>query len=241
MVSILYKNDLLAKRVSRFVDAARCISSNDLTLGRCGSMFLDVTPLMNEDAQRRAAISPEYPLGEVLPGLKGRYFYTTALKCSIEQYTKTPMEFSSIIRINENCDAFEVIADCLVKFPQELVSVLKAYNTLKDPKFDSACFIHCYPPELESAMRKIGYDTKRFLNMAADFSPDQMWTFKNSFAVLEKDSNDKFDVMLAEMLGEKTNIYVPKHGLYTFGIDSTAAADKALVINHFAKIINRFC
>jgi hypothetical protein len=241
MVSILYKNDLLAKKVSRVVDAARCISSHGLTLGRAGALFMDVTELMTEDAQRKVAISPEYSLEEVLSGLKGRYFYTTALKCSIEQYTKTPMDFSCIIRINDNCNAFEIIADNLIKFPIELSPVLKAYNLLTDPKFSSACFIHSYPPELESAMRKIGYDTKRFLNMAADFSPDQTWTFKNSFAVIEQEGNSDFEAMLSQALGKKTNVYIPRHGLYTFGIDSIAASDKALIINHFATLINRFC
>ncbi len=239
MTSILYKNEHLAKEISKFVDAARNISVNHFAEGRCGAMFLDVTPFMPKESVDKVAISPEYQIGKTMKNLKNRYFYTTASKCSLEQYSRTPMDYSSIIRITENCEAYEAIADNLVKFPEDLTLALHAYNQHTDPKLHSICLIHTYPMDLTIAMKKIGNDTQRFIEFGAEFSPDQIWTFKKGFVTIEKDHNPNFLQDVSAALANKTNVFVPRHGLYTFGVDPLAASDKICAINHIAKVINK--
>lgn len=239
MTSILYKNNHLAKLISKFVDAARDISTNRYAEGRCGSMILDVTSFMPKDSADKVAISPEYPIGETMPNLKHRYFYTTAAKCSLEQYSRTPMEYSSIIRITESCDAYEAIADNLVKFPDDLTLALHAYNMHTDPKLQSICLIHTYPLDLTITMMKLGNDTKKFIELGQELSPDQVWTFKKGFISIPKDGNPEFMQQVSEALSNKINVFVPKHGLFTFGVDPLAASDKICALNHIAKLINK--
>ncbi|MBQ5452259.1 MAG: hypothetical protein IIU03_02770 [Bacteroidales bacterium] len=238
MASILYKNDLLAKMISKFVEAAKSINALGFSLGRCGSMILDVTSFMPEGSNTKSAISPEYALKKEMPGLKDRFFYVTSYHCSFEQFARTPMDYGAIIRITRSCNGYEAIADHLVKFPKELDIFLSAYSFINDARMNSLCFIHSYPMELELAMRKLNGAADKFLDLAEDFSPDQTWTFKDKFRVVSSTESD-FENKISEALCGKNNVFVPKHGLYTFGIDPTAAADKTAAINLAAKFINR--
>ncbi len=238
MASILYKNDLLAKMISKFVEAAKSISNHSFAIGRCGTMILDVTSCMPEDAPNKAAISPEYSLEKEMPGLKDRFFYLTAHRCSIDQFCRTPMDYGTIIRITPDCKGFEAIADNLVKFPKELPMLLSAYSYVTDTRINSLCFIHSYPMEVEIAMRKLGYDTDKFLKLAESICPDQIWTFKDRLSVIEN-TQEGFHEKLPQALCGKTNVFVPSHGLYTFGIDPLAAFDKVAAINFSATFINR--
>ncbi len=238
MASILYKNDLLAKMISKFVEAAKSINAAGFTFGRCGSMILDVTSCMPEGANTKSAISPEYALKKEMPGLKDRFFYVTSYHCSFEQFSRTPMDYGAIIRITRSCNGYEAIADNLIKFPKELDTFLSAYSIINDARMNSLCFIHSYPMELELAMRKLNGDSNKFLDLAEDFSPDQVWTFKDKFRIINNSEKD-FENKISEALCGKNNVFVPKHGLYTFGIDPLAAADKIAAINLAAKFINR--
>ena len=238
MASILYKNELLAKMISKFVDAAKSINTAGFTIGRCGSMILDVTSCMPEGANTKSSISPEYPLKKEMPGLKDRFFYVTSHHCSFEQFSRTPMDYGSIIRITRSCNGYEAIADNLVKFPKELDTFFSAYNFITDARMNSLCFVHSYPTDLDFAMRKINLDANKFLDLAEDYIPDQVWTFKDKLKVVNSSEKD-FENRIAEALSGKNNVFVPKHGLYTFGIDPLAAADKIAAINLAAKFINR--
>lgn len=103
---------------------------------------------------------------------------------------------------------------------------------------NSLCFIHSYPMELELAMRRLDFDAEKFLSAAESFSPDQVWTYKDRLTVIDK-SEENFEEKISHALCGKTNVFVPKYGLYTFGIDSLAASDKIHAINLAAKYINR--
>lgn len=239
MASILYKNEKLAKLVSRFVDSARAIAANQLAIGRCGSMFMDVTSCMPPEAADRAAISPEYEIGEELKGLKGKFLYATAAKCSLEYFARVPMELSSIIRISPSCKSYEVIADNLVKFSDDLEIALRFFGDCQSSPDHSMSLFHAYPSELEVAMRKLGNSSEKFLQLALELSPDQAWTFKKGFVTIENDGSQEFVRQISSALSAKNNVFVPRHGLYTFGIDPLAASDKIFAINYIATMINR--
>lgn len=236
MASILYKNDVLARKLAMSVDSARNLSINHWAEGRCGSISLNVSSSFNNDIHDFRSLSAEYDIGQKFDNIANNMIFITANHISMAEFVRTPMDCGSIVRILENGNKYDIIADKTVKISSEFIIHLNAYNQFNTQKNPPLAIVHAYPMKIELAMRKLGYDVAQFMEKAHDISPDQVWTFKKGIALVEY-GTEEYNINVANALAEHKLVIVPRHGIFSFGLDPIAAVDKIAAVNYFASLI----
>lgn len=236
MASILYKNDLLARRLAMCVDSARSLASNHWAEGRCGSISLNVSSLFPDKISEYRSISAEYGIGQEFSRLNNSMVFITANHISMADFVRTPMDCGSIVRILESGDRYDFIADKSIKISSEFIIHLSAYNKFNTQINPPLAIVHAYPLKIELAMRKLGFDVAKFMEFVQDISPDQMWTFKKGLALVEYGTPEYME-NVATALAERKLVIVPRHGIFSFGLDPIAAVDKIAAVNYFASFL----
>ena len=236
MASILYKNDSLARKLGMAVDSARSLAVNHWAEGRCGSISLNVTASFPGNINDWRSISGEYDIGQTVPKVQDNMIFITANHISMADFVRTPMDSGSIVRLLENGGRYDFIADKVVKISSEFLIHLNAYNLFNTQKNPPLAIVHAYPMKIEVAMRKVGFNSAKFMEMAHDFSPDQVWTFKKGIETVEYNAPDYAD-NVAKALSERKLVIVPRHGIFSFGLDPIAAVDKIAAVNYFASFM----
>ena len=236
MASILYKNDSLARKLGMAVDSARSLAVNHWAEGRCGSISLNVTSSFPGNINDWRSISGEYDIGQTFPRVQDNMIFITANHISMADFVRTPMDCGSIVRLLENGGRYDFIADKVVKISSEFLIHLNAYNLFNTQNNPPLAIVHAYPMKIEVAMRKVGFNSAKFMEMAHDFSPDQVWTFKKGIETVEYDSPD-YANNVATALSERKLVIVPRHGIFSFGLDPIAAVDKIAAVNYFASFM----
>ena len=236
MASILYKNDLLARRLGMCVDSARSLAVNHWAEGRCGSISLNVSGLMTGKISEYRSISAEYNIGQEFERLKDNAIFITANHISMAEFVRTPMDCGSIVRILEGGDRYDFIADKTVKISSEFLIHLSAFNKFNTQQNPPLAIVHAYPMKVEVAMMKLNFDSERFMEIAHDFSPDQVWTFKKGIKTIQYGTPTYADDV-ATALSERKLVIVPRHGIFSFGLDPIAAVDKIAAVNYLASFM----
>lgn len=113
-----------------------------------GNITVNVTEWMDEECRNLPAIAPAKPIGKVLPNLKGKYFYAKGTGKRMRDLARCPMENGAIIRICDDCQSYEIIADVPVAPTSELPShlVLQDYLIGSDSNYKAT--LHTHPIEL---------------------------------------------------------------------------------------------
>ncbi|MCR5455094.1 MAG: class II aldolase/adducin family protein [Bacteroidales bacterium] len=233
MASILYKNDSLARKLGMGVDSARSLAANHWAEGRCGSISLNVTSSFDGNISDWRSISGEYEIGQAFPKVQNNMIFITANHISMAEFVRTPMDCGSIVRLLEGGSKYDIIADNVIKISSEFIIHLNAYNRFNTQKNPPLAIVHAYPMKLEIAMRKLNFDVALFMEKAHDFSPDQVWTFKKGVEVVEYGTPEYYD-NVAKALADRKLVFVPHHGIFSFGLDPIAAVDKIAAINYLA-------
>ena len=76
-----------------------------------GNITVNITEYVDDEIRRLPAIAPVQHIGKVLPHLKGTYFYAKGTGKRMRDLARRPMENGSIIRICDDCETYEIIAD----------------------------------------------------------------------------------------------------------------------------------
>ena len=123
-----------------------------------GNITVNVTEFMDEECRTMPAIASPKQIGKVLPNLRGKYFYAKGTGKRMRDLARKPMENGAIIRICDDCQSYEIIADAPVVPTSELPSHLALQDYLIGSGSCYKATLHTHPIELV-AMSHI----KRFL------------------------------------------------------------------------------
>ena len=123
-----------------------------------GNITVNITELMDDECRSLPAIATKKPIGKVLPNLKGKYFYAKGTGKRMRDLARKPMENGAVIRICDDCQSYEIIADLPVMPTSELPSHLALQDYLIGSGSSYKATLHTHPIELV-AMSHI----KRFL------------------------------------------------------------------------------
>ncbi len=227
---------MLARRLAMSVDSARSLSVNHWAEGRTGSISLNVSNLFTEEISEYRSISAEYNIGQTFENMKNNMVFITANHISMAEFVRTPMDCGSIVRILEGGDRYDFIADKPVKITSEFIIHLSAYNKFNKQQNPPSSVVHAYPMKIEFAMRKLNFEVDKFMEIVRDISPDQMWTFKKGLSVVEY-GTDTYADDVSTALAERKLVIVPRHGIFSFGLDPIAAVDKIAAVNYFASFM----
>ena len=237
--SILDNNSSLVKVINEITEVSGYLWQKGWAERNGGNITVNITAQMKESEKKLPAISNKMPIGQKLNFLRGCYFYCKGKDKRLRDLARFPMENGSIIRILDDCEHYEIIADKPVIPTSELPSHLAMHNYLIGKGKNSKAVIHTHPTELIAMSHN-----KRFLEK--DVLSKLLWSMTPETRIfcprgvgivpylllgsveLAKSTVsflDNYDVVMWE-----------KHGVCASGKDVSAAFDAIDVLNKSAQI-----
>ncbi len=205
-----------------------------------GNITVNITDSIDDAVKSRAAMAGPFPIGTVLPYLKGCFFYCKGTQKRMRDLARDPMANGSIIRICGDCSSYEIIAEQPVKPTSELPSHLAVHNYLLAKGSPYRASLHTHPIELvalthsrkwmeKDAATKMLWsmipETKAFcprgLGMVPYLLPGGVELAESTIRAIDED----YDVVMWE-----------KHGVFAVDTDIMSAFDQVDVLNKAALI-----
>ena len=239
MKSILENRPALAAEVEKVAEVAGYLWQKGWAERNGGNITVNITEYIDEEIKALPAISQVFPIGAVLPNLKGCYFYCKGTNMRMRDLARRPMENGSIIRILEDCASYVIIADNVVKPTSELPSHLSVHNYLISKGSPYKASVHTHPIELVAMSHNPQYlekdvatkllwsmipETKAFCPRGLGIVP---YTLPGSVELADATiaELDDYDVVMWE-----------KHGIFAVDCDVMQAFDQIDVLNKSALI-----
>ena len=113
-----------------------------------GNITVNITEHVDDAIRALPAISAPVAMGVHLPYLKGCYFYCKGTQKRMRDLARCPMSNGSIIRITDDCEHYEIVADQDVKPTSELPAHLSVHNYLLAKGSPYRASLHTHPIEL---------------------------------------------------------------------------------------------
>ena len=207
-----------------------------------GNITINVTEQVDDEMRALPPISNPLPISTTLPHLKGCYFYCKGTGKRMRDLAREPMKNGSIIRIQDDCASYVIIADEMVMPTSELPSHLSIHDYLLGTGSNYKASLHTHPVELVAMSHNPAFlgkdvltrllwsmipETLAFAPLGLGIVPYTLpGSVKLAQATLEQIKN--YDVVLWE-----------KHGTLAVGTDIMDAFDQTDVLNKAATIYLR--
>lgn len=204
-----------------------------------GNITVNITDNLDEATRKLPAIAGPFAIGLRLEYLKGCFFYCKGTGKRMRDLARDPMANGSIIRICEDCESYEIIAEQPVMPTSELPSHLALHNYLIATGTGYKATLHTHPIELVAMSHSpewldAGHLTRTLWSMIPEtlaFAPLGIgvvpYALPSSVKLAEAtlEQIKKYDVVLWE-----------KHGTVAVGKDIIEAFDQTDVLNKAACI-----
>ena len=240
MKSILNDRPALKAEIERVAEVACYLWQKGWAERNGGNITVNISEYADEEMRAMPALSEPRPIGEVLPHLKGCWFYCKGTQKRMRDLARDPMANGSVIRILEDCASYEIVADAPVAPTSELPSHLSVHNYLIAKGSPYKASLHTHPIELVALTH-----SKKFLEK--DVATRMLWSMipetkafcprglgmvpymlPSSVALAEATIHaidDDYDVVMWE-----------KHGVFAVDVSIMDAFDQVDVLNKAAQI-----
>ncbi len=148
MTTILDKRTELKAVIDECAEVAGYLWQKGWAERNGGNMTYNITDVVDDELRNLPALVPARPIGEVMPHLKGTFFYVKGTGKRMRDLARWPMKNGSIIRICDDCASYEIIADEPVLPTSELPSHLSMHNYLIGSGSRYKASLHTHPIEL---------------------------------------------------------------------------------------------
>ena len=179
---------------------------------------MNITDLVDDDIRQMPAITEPIAIGEKLPHLRGCYFFCKGTGKRMRDLARRPMDNGSIIRILDDCEHYEIIADNPVMPTSELPSHLLVHDKQVETGSGYKATLHTHPIELVAMSHHRPFLKKDVLTRHE--LPGSVKLAEGTLNALAD-----YDVVLWE-----------KHGVFAKGTDIMDAFDQVDVLSKSAKI-----
>jgi len=239
MKSILDGRPALKKEVEKVAEVAGYLWQKGWAERNGGNIVVNVTDLIDDEIKQMPAIGPETSFGVKLPNIKDCFFFCKGTNKRMRDLARWPMNNGAFIRICDDCEHYEIIADNPVKPTSEISSHLAMHNYLIGKGSNYKASLHTHPIELVAMSHNPNFlkkdvlthmlwsmipETKAFCPRGLGIIPYKMpSTVELADATLKE--LDDYDVVLWE-----------KHGVYAVDVDILAAFDQVDVLTKSALI-----
>jgi rhamnulose-1-phosphate aldolase len=148
MKSILDNRPELARQVANVAEVAGYLWQKGWAERNGGNITINVTEFVDDEIKGMEPISDNMQIGTTLSHLKGCYFFCKGTNKRMRDLARWPMENGSVIRINDDCASYVIIADNPVKPTSELASHLSMHNYLIGSGSTYKAAVHTHPIDL---------------------------------------------------------------------------------------------
>lgn len=238
--SILENRPGLAEAVRQVAETAGYLWQKGWAERNGGNITVNITEHEDKEMLKMPAISGKIQIGATLPNLKGCWFYCKGTQKRMRDLAGDPMANGSIIRINDDCATYEIVADKQVRPTSELPSHLSVHNYLIGKNSPYRASLHTHPIELvamthcrkfmekDVATRLLWSmipETKAFCPRGLGIVPYMLPSSVGLADETIKAIDDNYDVVMWE-----------KHGVFAVDTDIMSAFDQVDVLNKAAQI-----
>ncbi len=239
MESILTNRSELAYQIGQAAEVAGYLWEKGWAERNGGNITLNITEYVDDKIKAMPAISEPIAIGMHLPYIKGCYFYCKGTQKRMRDLARWPMDNGSIIRILDDCEHYEIIADKAVMPTSEAPAHLSVHNYLLEKGSPYRASLHTHPIELialthnkhflekDVATRTLWSmipETKAFCPRGLGIIPYELPGSVNLAEATIKQLED-YDVAMWE-----------KHGVFAVDVDIMSAFDQVDVLNKSALI-----
>ncbi|MBP3318348.1 MAG: rhamnulose-1-phosphate aldolase [Alistipes sp.] len=239
MESILTNRPELAYQIGQAAEVAGYLWEKGWAERNGGNITLNITEYVDDEIKAMPAISEPIAIGMHLPYIKGCYFYCKGTQKRMRDLARWPMDNGSIIRILDDCEHYEIIADKAVMSTSEAPAHLSVHNYLLEKGSPYRASLHTHPIELialthnkhflekDVATRTLWSmipETKAFCPRGLGIIPYELPGSVNLAEATIKQLED-YDVAMWE-----------KHGVFAVDVDIMSAFDQVDVLNKSALI-----
>ena len=239
MESILTNRPELAYQIGQAAEVAGYLWEKGWAERNGGNITLNITEYVDDEIKSMPAISEPIAIGMHLPYIKGCYFYCKGTQKRMRDLARWPMDNGSIIRILDDCEHYEIIADSAVMPTSETPAHLSVHNYLLEKGSPCRVSLHTHPIELIALSHNKAFlekdvatrtlwsmipETKAFCPRGLGIIPYELPGSVNLAEATIKELDD-YDVVMWE-----------KHGVFAVDVDIMSAFDQVDVLNKSALI-----
>lgn len=229
MSSILNNREALRRQVEDVAEVAGYLWQKGWAERNGGNITINITDNVDDEIRAMPAISEPVAIGVKLPNLKGKHFYCKGTNRRMRDLARRPMDNGSIIRICDDCEHYEIVADKPVKPTSELPSHLSVHNYLIGKGSNYKASVHTHPIELVAMSHNPEFlkkdvltnilwsmipETKAFCPRGLGIVPYMLPSSVELADATIKAIDDNYDVVMWE-----------KHGVFAVGDDVMEAFD----------------
>lgn len=253
MKSVLVTNAALKAVVEQVAEVAGYLWQKGWAERNGGNITVNITEQVGDTLRTWPAISDTYHLGykkEIFEGgvktdkvkigfkaenLKGCYFYAKGTNMRMRDLARWPMDNGAIIRISEDGETYDIIADKAIRPTSEITSHLAVHNYLVGIGSPYKACLHTHPIELVAMTHNKEFlekdvltnllwsmipETKAFCPRGLGIVPYMLPSSKDLADATIKTLKDGYDVVMWE-----------KHGVLAVDTDIMSAFDQVDVLN----------
>ena len=239
MKSILENRPALTYAVNQVAEVAGYLWQKGWAERNGGNITLNITEFVDDEIKALPVISEVKQIGTTLPHLKGCYFYCKGTNKRMRDLARWPMEHGSVIRIQDDCASYVIIADHPVMPTSELPAHLSVHNRLIEKGSPYKASLHTHPIELIAMTH-----CKKFLEK--DVATNLLWSMipetkafcPRGLGIIpyELPSSVKLAEATIEQLEDYDVAMWEKHGVFAVDVDIMSAFDQVDVLNKSALI-----
>ena len=144
----MYYNDKLDKVINEIAEVAGYLWEKGWAERNGGNITVNITNEIDDTLRTKTPISDRIAIGEVLPNIKGMFFFCKGTNKRMRDLARHPLDNGSIIRICNDGAHYEIIADKPVKPTSELPAHLSMHNLMVERGTGYKAAIHTHPIDL---------------------------------------------------------------------------------------------
>ena len=239
MKSILENRPALAAEIDKVAEVAGYLWQKGWAERNGGNITVNVTEHVDDAIRALPAISERYPIGTVLPRLKGSWFFCKGTNRRMRDLARRPMENGSVIRILDDCASYEIVADAPVKPTSELASHLSMHDKMIADGKGYKAAIHTHPIDLVAMTHNPEFLKKDVLtNLLWSMIPETRAFCPKGLGIVPYKMPSSVELAEAtiEALGQYDVVMWEKHGVCAVGPDIFEAFDQIDVLSKSAQI-----
>jgi rhamnulose-1-phosphate aldolase len=239
MKSILDNRPELAKQVADVAEVAGYLWQKGWAERNGGNITINITDVVDDEIRELPAISGRIAIGRTLPHLKGSYFFCKGTNKRMRDLARWPMENGSLIRITDDCGAYEIIADNPVKPTSELASHLSMHNYLIGKGSNYKAALHTHPIDLVAMTHHRAFLEKDVLtNLLWSMIPETRAFCPRGLGIIPYKTPGSFelaDATIKELDGYDVVMW-EKHGVCAVGENIMETFDRVDTLSKSAQI-----
>lgn len=240
MKSILEINGDLREEITDVANVAGYLWQRGWSERNGGNITVNVSDYFKDETEELPAISKPEKIGLQVPYLKGCYFYCKGAGKYMRDLANNPMGNGSIIRICDDCESYEIIADKTVRPTSEISSHLAVHDYLISSGTNYKAIVHTHPVELVAMSHSNRFlDSRELTKTLLKMIPEAVVYAPFGLGIAPYGAPSSINLVNATLNQIKEgydSVLWEKHGIFTVAENVMEAFDQIDVLNKSASI-----